>query len=135
VLREDGSVRMWNAKEVRLPADFSSGIRDIVPQSSEWMFLKANGEVRGLHVLNQVQGAYQSLNDPEDLHANFGGATTAIATGGYAPVMKRPDGHWSAGKPGLVEDTLAKLYTQKNESFSVFRGEKEGIMWIEPVGR
>ncbi len=133
VLREDHTFRLWNSKEVSLPASVTKEIRDVLPVGNQWIFRKNSGTVVILNVSRQGPKGME-LRTELTVQDSALVSGTAIVSGGYGGVVKRPGGIWATGFRGEVDDTLVKLHAENNESFSVFRGGGiAAIFWIEPV--
>jgi predicted Ser/Thr protein kinase len=133
VLREDGTLRIWNQQEMKLPAQLGQGIRDVEPLGSSWAVLTRDGRVVNFSVLD----GSNALREPGSIREflNTGGTAVALGSAGYTPLIKHADGSWST-HPSLrvINETLKQLNQQKNESFSAFSANGvEGVLWIEPV--
>jgi hypothetical protein len=132
VLREDGSLRVWNTKEVRLPQVASQEISAVVPHNNAWSVLKRDGSVVRFALTTSVNNVTQTLAEATVID-QYRKSSIAIAGAGYGTLLKQSDGSWTTTAPGDVEDALKAMHTDKNESFSVFRGVgKTGMLWIEP---
>lgn len=136
VLRADGSLRIWNVREMQLPDSIGKNVRAVVPLTNTWAVLKADGSVFRVALSKQVGISIKVSSQPVSVE-QIGTEMTAIAGGGFSVAMKRSDGRWTVGAPGVVEAVLTKLHEQENESFSMTRSApqtaevREGILWIE----
>ncbi|MDP1586534.1 MAG: serine/threonine-protein kinase, partial [Prosthecobacter sp.] len=144
VLRENGTLRFWNTHEIQMPASIREKVRDVIALGfNKWAVLCSDGRVltfanslkpKSADPVSQPAAELQSVNV---YHA---GPVSEIRSAGASAVLKRSDGRWTQGIEGTqdssfdeVENALAKLHAQDNESFSAFSmGSRHGILWIEP---
>ena len=131
VLREDGTLRIWSVKELSLPDIITRDVTDVLPMGEIWAVLKKDGRILKFPLRKSDKDTQLVMPTEGDISAGW--KAKAMASGGFSLVFQRQDGRWTTDLPGLVEDTLAKLHSEGNEAFSIFReGNKCGIVWIEP---
>jgi hypothetical protein len=137
VLREDGTLRIWNRDEMKLPETIGKDVLAVTPMGNSWAVLKKEGRVLNFGTLKLTTSGAECVVEPISIRRflESAGAPTALAGGGFSPLVKHADGHWStAPSLGLINETLAKLHKTGNQSFDAFSSmDKQGVMWIEPA--
>ncbi|HYF36891.1 MAG TPA: serine/threonine-protein kinase, partial [Prosthecobacter sp.] len=137
VLRKGGGLRIWNRGEVKLPDTLAKDVLQVLPMGNSWAVLKKDGSILNFTLMRQTPAGAEVFAEPPNVRQFLDSEGTAVdlACGGYSPLVRHADGHWSAAPAHrIVNGVLAQLHKENNQSFSVFQSmDKEGILWIEPV--
>ncbi len=139
VLREDGSVRIWNKQEIQLPDELRIGIKTVLSQGNAWTVLKTDGRVLTFTMAESTPSSgvklfYDSVKKVAPISY---GEATEIQSAGYAHLERNTEGLWSTRVEGEVENKLRELGEDGNNSFSVFQGRAgdgkllQCILWID----
>jgi hypothetical protein len=122
---------------MRLPEILSRGIRAVLPMGPSWAVLTKEGMVMNFAIERQTAHGEEPITEPLNVRRflDSEGSAVDLGNGGYSPLVKHADGHWSSDPSlKLINSMLRRLHEQGNESFSVFHSMgNEGILWIEPV--
>lgn len=133
VIREDGTLRIWGVKELRLPETVTTGVRDALNLGYQWAVHKNDKDVLRLRLMD-ADGT--SLATPEA--GTYVKGAEALAAAGFSLMYQRQGGRWACTFNVSPEFTAAldRLDGTSNGHFSASSNQSmRSLLWIEPASR